>query len=172
MSRRQFSPDDPERRQWQDPDQILTTIGLKPGMVFVDMGCGDGYFALPAARMVGPEGRVYANDIDDGAIERLRQRAAQEGLGNLAEVLEKTAGTIRERFRLKREIHTKTAHGRFSGFVLILMPVVMIGILLAMAPEYFLLLIRDKVGQYLLATAVAMQIIGIWVIKRIVNIRL
>ena len=83
MSRRQFSPDDPERRQWQDPDQILTTIGLKPGMVFVDMGCGDGYFALPAARMVGPGGRVYANDIDDGAIERLTQRAAQEGLGNL-----------------------------------------------------------------------------------------
>jgi len=83
MSRRQFSPDDPERRQWQDPNKILTAIGLKPGMVFVDMGCGDGYFALPAARMVGPEGRVYANDIDDGAIERLRQRAAQEGLGNL-----------------------------------------------------------------------------------------
>jgi len=83
MSRRQFSPDDPERRQWQDPEGILTSIGVVPGMVFVDMGCGDGYFALPAARRVGRLGRVYANDINDGAVERLRQRAAQEGLDNL-----------------------------------------------------------------------------------------
>jgi ubiquinone/menaquinone biosynthesis C-methylase UbiE len=83
MSRRQFSPDDPERRQWQDPEEILTSIGVVPGMVFVDMGCGDGYFALPAARRVGRSGRVYANDINEGAVERLRQRAAQEGLDNL-----------------------------------------------------------------------------------------
>jgi len=83
MSRRQFSPDDPERRQWQDPEEILTSIGVVPGMVFVDMGCGDGYFALPAARRVGRTGKVYANDINEGAVERLRQRAAQEGLDNL-----------------------------------------------------------------------------------------
>jgi len=89
MSRRQFSPDDPERRKWQDPDEILSSIGLRQGMVFVDMGCGDGYFALPAARTVGQRGRVYANDIDAAAVERLRQRAAQEGLDNLdARVME------------------------------------------------------------------------------------
>jgi len=89
MSRRQFSPDDPERRKWQDPDEILSLIGLGPGMVFVDMGCGDGYFALPAARKVGHRGRVYANDIDAAAVERLRQRAAREGLDTLvAEVKE------------------------------------------------------------------------------------
>lgn len=113
--------------------------------------------------------RVPSDDLDLLIVTLVLHRRTG---GNLAEVLEKTAATIRDRFRLKREIHTKTAHGRFSGFVLILMPIVMIGILLTMAPEYFLLLLRDKVGQYLLATAVAMQIIGIWVIKRIVNIRL
>jgi ubiquinone/menaquinone biosynthesis C-methylase UbiE len=83
MNRRQFSPDDPERRQWQDPEEILSSIGVVQGMVFVDMGCGDGYFALPAARRVGRSGRVYANDVNDEAVERLRQRAAQEGLDNL-----------------------------------------------------------------------------------------
>jgi ubiquinone/menaquinone biosynthesis C-methylase UbiE len=89
MSRRQFSPDDPERRQWQDPGEILSSIGIVPGMVFVDMGCGDGYFALPAARRVGLFGKVYAIDIDAGAVDRLRQRAVQEGLDNLfAEVKE------------------------------------------------------------------------------------
>jgi ubiquinone/menaquinone biosynthesis C-methylase UbiE len=82
MSRR-FSPDDPERREWQDPEEILSVIGIIPGMVFVDMGCGDGYFALPAARRVGRSGKVYACDIDDEAVERLRQRAVQERLDNL-----------------------------------------------------------------------------------------
>ena len=89
MSRRQFSPDDQERRQWQDPEAILSLIGVRPGMVFVDIGCGDGYFALPAARRVGGSGKVYASDIDAGAVDRLRHRAEQEGLENLfAEVRE------------------------------------------------------------------------------------
>lgn len=83
MSRRQFSPDDQERRQWQDPEAILSLIGVRPGMVFVDMGCGEGYFALPAARRVGRSGKVYASDIDAGAVDHLRQRADQEGLENL-----------------------------------------------------------------------------------------
>jgi ubiquinone/menaquinone biosynthesis C-methylase UbiE len=94
MSRRQCSPDDPERRKWQDPDDILSSIGLVPGMVFVDMGCGDGYFAIPAARRVGQRGRVYAHDIDAAAVERLRQRAAQEGLDNLAAEVKEAEETI------------------------------------------------------------------------------
>ena len=94
MSRRQFSPDDPERRQWQDPEGILTLIGVVPGMVFVDMGCGDGYFALPAARRVGRLGSVYASDIDADAVERLRQRAVQEGLENLFTDVKEAEGTV------------------------------------------------------------------------------
>jgi len=94
MSRRQFGPEDPERRKWQDPDEILSSIGLMPGMVFVDMGCGDGYFALPAAKRVGHRGKVYANDIDAAAVERLRQRAAQEGLGNLVAEAKEAEETV------------------------------------------------------------------------------
>jgi ubiquinone/menaquinone biosynthesis C-methylase UbiE len=89
MNRGHLSPEDPERRKWQDPEAILSSIGISAGMIFVDMGCGEGYFALPAARRVGRKGKVYANDIDAGAVERLRTRAAQEGLDNLsAEVRE------------------------------------------------------------------------------------
>jgi ubiquinone/menaquinone biosynthesis C-methylase UbiE len=83
MAKRQFRSDDPERRQWQDPEQILSSIGVEPGMVFIDIGCGDGYFALPAARKVGPRGKVYANDINPGAIERLRLQAEKEGLEHI-----------------------------------------------------------------------------------------
>ncbi len=77
---RTFSSDDPERRKWQNPEEILVSVGLKPGMVFVDPGCGDGFFALPAARIVGPAGKVFAVDIDAEAIDRLKKRAGEEGL--------------------------------------------------------------------------------------------
>jgi ubiquinone/menaquinone biosynthesis C-methylase UbiE len=81
--------DDPERRRWQDPEAILTSIGLGEGMVFVDVGCGEGYFALPAARRVGPHGRVYAADINPESLERLRARAREDGLTN---ILSRAAG--------------------------------------------------------------------------------
>lgn len=118
--------------------------------------------------LAGLRYRVPSDDLDLLIISLLLHRRTG---GNLAEVLEKTSATIRDRFRLKREVRTKTAHGRFSGFVLIMMPIGMIAILMTMAPDYFMLMLRDKAGQYLLASAVIMQIIGIWVVKRIINIK-
>lgn len=80
MPGKRFPADDPQRRQWQDPYQILSSIGLTKGMTMVDLGCGEGFFALPAARMVGPGGRIYAVDINPDAVSRLRAQADQEGL--------------------------------------------------------------------------------------------
>ncbi len=73
----------PNRRSWQNPDQILHQIGLATGMTFVDMGCGDGFFAVPAAKKVGPTGRVYAVDIDPNAIARLQRAAQRYGVENV-----------------------------------------------------------------------------------------
>jgi ubiquinone/menaquinone biosynthesis C-methylase UbiE len=83
MNRRRFRADDPERKEWQDPEKIFSIIGLSAGMVFVDIGCGEGYFALPAARLVGPGGEVRAADINANAVAALRESAAHEGLTNL-----------------------------------------------------------------------------------------
>jgi ubiquinone/menaquinone biosynthesis C-methylase UbiE len=80
---RRFRAEDPERKRWQDPEGILTSVGVKAGMVFMDIGCGEGYFTLPAARMVGPEGSVYAVDIDIDAIDHLIRTATAEGLLNI-----------------------------------------------------------------------------------------
>jgi ubiquinone/menaquinone biosynthesis C-methylase UbiE len=80
---RRFMVDDPDRRKWQEPEKILSLVGLREGMVFVDIGCGEGYFAIPAARRVGAKGRVYAADVNAEAVERLRARAVREGLGNI-----------------------------------------------------------------------------------------
>jgi ubiquinone/menaquinone biosynthesis C-methylase UbiE len=79
-----FRPfDDPERRKWQDPEAILSKIGVKSGTVFADIGCGGGFFALPAARMVGEKGKVYGLDTSAAAIASLKGQAAREGLKNL-----------------------------------------------------------------------------------------
>lgn len=71
------------RRSWQNPDQILQEIGLETGMTFVDMGCGEGFFAVQAAKKVGPKGRVYAVDGNPEAISRLQRTAMGDGLKNI-----------------------------------------------------------------------------------------
>jgi ubiquinone/menaquinone biosynthesis C-methylase UbiE len=78
-----FCHDEGERRKWQNPEAILLNVGLKSGLTFVDVGCGYGFFALPAARIVGDHGKVYGLDIDKEAISWLRKKAAEEGLRNV-----------------------------------------------------------------------------------------
>ena len=78
-----FFQDEVERRKWQKPEDILDGIGLRPGCTFMDIGCGEGFFAIPAARVVGPQGKVYGVDIDGEAIANLKEKASKEGLANL-----------------------------------------------------------------------------------------
>lgn len=75
--------DEVDRRKWQDPEAILVDIDLRSGLTFMDIGCGEGFFALPAAKLVGKNGKVYGLDIDADAIARLREKAAKVGLRNL-----------------------------------------------------------------------------------------
>jgi len=92
--KRRFRHDDEDRRQWQDPDAILAAIGLGPDMVFIDLGCGEGYFSLPAARIVGAKGRVYALDINPESIGNLETAAEQESLGNVTAMAGEGESTI------------------------------------------------------------------------------
>jgi ubiquinone/menaquinone biosynthesis C-methylase UbiE len=74
---------DAARRKWQNPEAILAGIGLKGGLTFADIGCGDGFFALPAARIVGKNGQVYGLDVNASLIAALKDQTAREGLDNL-----------------------------------------------------------------------------------------
>ncbi len=67
-----FHYDKNERLRTQDPLKILMDIGLKRGDVFMDIGSNDGFFTIPASKIVGKEGQVYAVDIDEEAIEKLK----------------------------------------------------------------------------------------------------
>jgi ubiquinone/menaquinone biosynthesis C-methylase UbiE len=72
------------RRTWQDPDQILTRVGLRRGFTFIDVGCGDGFFTIPAAKRVGKTGRIYGIDLNEFALKSLRDKATQEQLDRMS----------------------------------------------------------------------------------------
>jgi ubiquinone/menaquinone biosynthesis C-methylase UbiE len=75
--------DDTERKKWQDPDAVMRAAGIKPGITFIEIGCGQGYFLLPAARLIGETGTVYGIDSNEDAVEQLEKKAAAEGLNNV-----------------------------------------------------------------------------------------
>ena len=93
----------------------------------------------------------------------------KESGGNLAEVLDKTAHVIRERFRLKRQIQVHTAQGRMTGIVLTLLPVVLAVALYFINPDMMSILWKRAIGIKLLYTAGAMIIVGGLIIRKIVN---
>ncbi|MFZ0662116.1 MAG: type II secretion system F family protein [Acidobacteriaceae bacterium] len=93
----------------------------------------------------------------------------KESGGNLAEVLDKVAYVIRERFRLKRQVRTHTAQGRMTGWVLTMLPVVLGFLLYLINPKDMSLLWRRQVGIDLLYAAGGMTIIGGLIIRKIVN---
>jgi ubiquinone/menaquinone biosynthesis C-methylase UbiE len=76
-----FSLDETTRRSWYNPEDILQD--LSAGMVFADIGCGDGFFSILAAKKVGATGKVYAVDADASAIEKLNQKAKLQRLSNI-----------------------------------------------------------------------------------------
>jgi ubiquinone/menaquinone biosynthesis C-methylase UbiE len=83
MTKRRFKSNDQERRQWQDPEEILTSAGLRPGMTLIDIGCGEGFFSVPASHLVGADGRVFAYDVNEEAIRNLNLQVREEKLANL-----------------------------------------------------------------------------------------
>lgn len=93
----------------------------------------------------------------------------KESGGNLAEVLDKTAYVIRERFRLKRQVRTHTAQGRLTGWILAFLPVVLGVLLYFVNPDNMSLLWKRPIGVKLLYTAAGMTITGALIIRKIVR---
>lgn len=90
--------------------------------------------------------------------------------GNLAEILGQISFTIRERFKIQRQVGVYTAQGRMTGMMLSLLPVGL-GVLLAILnPGYMSAMFNEPAGQAMLAVAVAMQLVGYGIIRRITSI--
>jgi len=77
----------PDRLRQLPPHDLLARAGVREGVAVADVGCGPGFFTLPAAQMVGPAGRVYAIDISRAMLEAVQAKARDAGLRNIDAVL-------------------------------------------------------------------------------------
>lgn len=91
--------------------------------------------------------------------------------GNLSEILTKLSYVIRERFKLKGQVRAASAHGRLTGIILTIMPIILMLGLLAVAPGYLQSMAKDPDGKWLIVGAAAGQVLGYYFIRRIVNIK-
>jgi tight adherence protein B len=92
--------------------------------------------------------------------------------GNLSEILEKVAYTIRERFRIMGDLKTLTTSSRMSAWLLCGLPIFVTFAITAMNPEYMSVLWRDQRGHYLIAAALFLQVTGMLIVRKILRIRI
>lgn len=89
--------------------------------------------------------------------------------GNLAEILDRTSNTIRERLKIQGEIKTHTAQGRMTGYILCALPIVMLVVINFLNPGYSKVLIENPTGRMLSYLGVALLFIGGFIIRQIIN---
>jgi len=89
---RLFPPSDlglleaPDRDLWQRPDQVMDAMGIADASTVADIGAGSGWFTIRLARRVGPQGLVYAEDVQPEMINAITRRVQREGLTNVRAV--------------------------------------------------------------------------------------
>lgn len=90
---RLFPPEDigileaPDRDVWQKPDEIMDVLNIADGSVVADFGAGAGWFTVRLARRVGPNGLVFAQDVQQPMLDAIAYRVNREGLDNVERVL-------------------------------------------------------------------------------------
>ena len=111
--------------------------------------------------------RVGSDDLELMVTAVLIQR--QIG-GNLAEILDNISSTIRQRVKMKGEIKTLTAQGRMSGWVIGGLPFVLAGMMAVMSPDQLKLLVSEPLGYAMIAIALVSEGIGVFLVKKIVDV--
>jgi tight adherence protein B len=164
----------------------LIARALKAGHAFVT---GLKMVADEMPEPIGPEFRKTFDEQNFGlplkdALENLTTRVPsldvrffstavliqRETGGNLSEILETLAHVVRERFKILRQVRVHTAHGRFTGYVLLALPIFLMLALMYLNPDHMNLLFRERIGQFMLIGAVVMQSIGYIWIKQVIKI--
>ena len=112
--------------------------------------------------------RIDSDDLKLFVISIIIQRTSG---GNLAEILENIGRLIRERFKLKGNIRTLTAEGRISAYILLSLPFFLGYVMYLLNPKYISTLFTDPIGHFMLVATGVMMIIGAFVMKRMVDIK-
>jgi len=88
-----FMHDNPLLPIFRNPHKLLKSAGLKPGQKVLEVGCGPGFFTIPAAKLVEKEGFVYAVDVHPLAIKRVQKKIQREGIKNVTPILANASDT-------------------------------------------------------------------------------
>ena len=168
---------------------MLTMVAnaLRAGFSFMQA------FELISREMDAPMGRevqLVVNEVNLGntlesALDNMQRRVASPDFelvvtavliqrqvgGDLASILDTISETIAERVRMRREVMTLTAQGRASGWVLVIIPFALSGVIYVISPGYLDPLLTTEIGHVFIAGAVLLELIGIVVIRRIVDIK-
>lgn len=145
-------------------DEMPAPVATEFGMAFEEQNLGvpiDKALRSMLKRMPNLDLKFFVTAV---AIQK------QSG-GDLAEILDKISYVIRERFKILGTVAALTAEGRLSGIVLMALPFGLFLAVYALNPDYVMLLFTSDEGRKMVAAAVVMQIVGAFVIKKIVNIK-
>lgn len=147
----------------QSAEQLPSPISLELRRAMRDMAMG----ASVEQALGALNDRVGSSDFDIVITAILIQRSVG---GNLAEILDNVAHTMRERERIRGEIRTLTSQQRMTGFVIGGIPIGLLIIFNLISPEFASLLFTDPLGRLMLGAAGVMELLGFFVISKIVNI--
>lgn len=169
---------------------MLTMVAnaLRAGFSFMQA------FELISREMDAPMGRevqLVVNEVNLGntlesALDNMQRRVVSPDFelvvtavliqrqvgGDLASILDTISETIAERVRMRREVMALTAQGRASGWVLVIIPFALSGVIYVISPGYLDPLLTTEIGHVFIAGAVLLELIGIVVIRRIVDIKI
>ncbi len=84
---KQFAYEGFDRDEWQQPERVIEVLRIDPGAQIADLGAGSGYFTFDLAEAAGPEGVVYAVDIDPDMIALLEERSKEKATTNVRTIL-------------------------------------------------------------------------------------
>jgi tight adherence protein B len=129
----------------------------------------DEQLGVPLTQAIGVVAQRMANrDLEQVALVAELQR---ESGGNAAEVVDRVAETIRERFELRRLVQTLTVQGRMSRWIVSALPVALLVMIQLLNPHYMHPLVSKTIGQVMLVIAALLIVAGSLVIKKIVDIK-
>ena len=78
-----------QRDQWQQPERVMDSLYIKPGMVIGEAGAGEGYFTFKLSQRIGDRGIIYANDINQDKLDELQKQMKRDSVTNIFPVLGK-----------------------------------------------------------------------------------
>jgi tight adherence protein B len=130
----------------------------------------DEQLGIPLTKAIGVVAqRMASRDLEQVALVAELQR---ESGGNAAEVVDRVAETIRERFELRRLVQTLTVQGRMSRWIVSALPIALLGMIQLLNPHYMHPLVSKTIGQVMLVMAALLIVAGSLVIKKIVDIKI